>query len=239
MSRRNRSQKIGMAQRGSIALMFGTFTVLFLYLAAVVPPKFALPLLGIAGLFVAGVMAEQEIGKAILMFCCCCVAAMILIPNFQAYAPYIAFFGWYGIAKFPLDEMKDKLTKWILKLILFNVGMADVYKRQIKERTIVINGVSKTYAMTGWRIGYLACEERLAKVIANWQSHATSNPNSIAQAAAQAAIEGDQSCVCEMVKEFGRRREEMIRRIDKMPGVSCVASKGEMCIRDSLSDLAV
>lgn len=124
MSRRNRSKKIGMAQRGSIALMFGTFTVLFLYLAAVVPPKFALPLLGIAGLFVAGVMAEQEIGKAILMFCCCCVAAMILIPNFQAYAPYIAFFGWYGIAKFPLDEMKDKLTKWILKLILFNVGMA-------------------------------------------------------------------------------------------------------------------
>ena len=107
----------------------------------------------------------------------------------------------------------------------------------IKERTIVINGVSKTYAMTGWRIGYLACEERLAKVIANWQSHATSNPNSIAQAAAQAAIEGDQSCVCEMVKEFGRRREEMIRRIDKMPGVSCVASKGAFYIMMDISQL--
>ena len=59
--------------------------------------------------------------------------------------------------------------------------------RMPKERTILVNGVSKTYAMTGWRIGYLACTEPLAKAIGNWQSHATSNPNSIAQAAAPAA----------------------------------------------------
>ena len=110
MSRRNKSKKIGTAQRGSIALMFGTLTVLFLYLAAVVPPKFALPLLGMAGMFVVGVMAEQEVGKAILMFFCCCFGAVILIPNFQAFAPYVAFFGWYGIAKFPLDDMKDRFT---------------------------------------------------------------------------------------------------------------------------------
>ena len=79
--------------------------------------------------------------------------------------------------------------------------------------------------------------EKLAKTIANWQSHATSNPNSIAQAAAQAALSGDQGCVCEMVKEFARRREEMIRRIDEMQGVSCVASKGAFYIMMDISRL--
>ena len=81
---------------------------------------------------------------------------------------------------------------------------------EIKDKTIIINGVSKTYAMTGWRIGFTACNAQITKVMANIQSHASSNPNSIAQAATVEALNGPQDSVIAMKKAFVERRDYMI-----------------------------
>lgn len=88
--------------------------------------------------------------------------------------------------------------------------------QQMKEQTIVINGVSKSYAMTGWRLGYLACPENVAKAISSFQSHSTSNVNTMTQYAALAAISGDQQTTNEMVKAFGNRRDIMLKKLDEM-----------------------
>ena len=86
----------------------------------------------------------------------------------------------------------------------------------MKARTIVVNGVSKSYAMTGWRLGYLACPQPLAKAIASFQSHSTSNVNTMTQYAALAAFEGDETPMKEMIKAFGERREKMLEKLDEM-----------------------
>ncbi len=87
---------------------------------------------------------------------------------------------------------------------------------EMKELTIVVNGMSKSYAMTGWRIGYLAAPMHVAKAIASFQSHSTSNVNTMTQYAALAALDGDQQPMYDMVKAFGKRRERMLSELDKM-----------------------
>ena len=108
---------------------------------------------------------------------------------------------------------------------------------EYKEATIVVNAVSKTYAMTGWRIGYTACSELLAKAMANIQSHGTSNPNSIAQAAATEALNGDLGAVMEMKKAFIERRNYMFERINAIDGVSCKMPEGAFYIMMNISKL--
>ena len=97
---------------------------------------------------------------------------------------------------------------------------------QIKERTFVINGLSKAYAMTGWRIGYCAAARNEIAAMTAFQSQATSNANSIAQHAAAVALDGDQSCVEEMVKQFQQRRDVMVDRINSIDGISCLKPEG-------------
>lgn len=97
---------------------------------------------------------------------------------------------------------------------------------EVKDLTVTINGVSKTYAMTGWRIGYAAAPRELAQAIANIQSHATSNPNSIAQKAAVAALTGPEEPFRQMLAEFARRRERMVAGINAIPGLSCRKPEG-------------
>ena len=87
---------------------------------------------------------------------------------------------------------------------------------EMKENTIVINGVSKSYAMTGWRLGYLAAPLPVAKAIASFQSHSTSNVNTMTQYATIAALDGDQQPMRDMVKAFGERREKMLEVLDGM-----------------------
>lgn len=87
---------------------------------------------------------------------------------------------------------------------------------EMKERTIIINGVSKSYAMTGWRLGYLAAPENVAKAIASFQSHSTSNVNTMTQYAAIAALTGDDKPMKEMVAAFGKRREIMLEKLEEM-----------------------
>ncbi|MBS6474677.1 MAG: pyridoxal phosphate-dependent aminotransferase [Clostridiales bacterium] len=97
---------------------------------------------------------------------------------------------------------------------------------KIKEQTIVINGMSKAYCMTGWRIGFTASSQQVASVMANYQSHATSNPNSIAQAASVAALAGGKEKVKDMVAEFARRRDYMTGRINEIQGLSARRPQG-------------
>ncbi|AGL02385.1 pyridoxal phosphate-dependent aminotransferase [Desulfoscipio gibsoniae] len=91
----------------------------------------------------------------------------------------------------------------------------------LKDLTVVINGVSKSYAMTGWRIGYAAAPLPVAKAMADLQSHSTSNPTSIAQAASLEALSGTQEPVRQMVAEFVKRRDYMVERLSSIPGVKC------------------
>jgi len=94
------------------------------------------------------------------------------------------------------------------------------------DRTIVLNGVSKVYAMTGWRIGYAGGPADLIKAMKKVQSQSTSNPASISQAAAQTALEGDQSCIQPMIKAFRQRHDFVVDALNRIPGVVCLPADG-------------
>jgi aspartate aminotransferase len=94
------------------------------------------------------------------------------------------------------------------------------------DRTFVLNGVSKAYAMTGWRIGYAAGPQNVIKAMTNIQSQSTSNPTSISQVAAEAALNGDQSCLAPMVKAFRERHAVVVARLNSIPGVTCLPAGG-------------
>ena len=96
----------------------------------------------------------------------------------------------------------------------------------LKPRTVVINGVSKAYAMTGWRIGYAAGPKEVIAAMRKIQSQSTSNPTSIAQAASVAALAGDQDCIRPMVEEFKKRHDRVVERLNALPGVAAAASQG-------------
>ena len=97
---------------------------------------------------------------------------------------------------------------------------------ELYERTIVLNGVSKAYSMTGWRIGYAAGPEKLIKAMKKIQSQSTSNPTSISQVAAEAALNGDQSCLDPMLTAFKERHEYVYKRLNSIDGISCLPSDG-------------
>ncbi len=96
----------------------------------------------------------------------------------------------------------------------------------LHERTVVIHAVSKTYSMTGWRIGWACGPAKLITAMTDIQSQSTSNPNSIAQVAAEAALNGDQTCVGEMVKAFKGRHDRLVADLNTIPGVKCLAGDG-------------
>ncbi len=93
-------------------------------------------------------------------------------------------------------------------------------------RTMVLNGVSKAYAMTGWRIGYAAGPENIITAMENVQSQSTSNPTSISQVAAEAALNGDQGCITPMLKAFRERHEFVVNELNKIAGLSCIKAGG-------------
>ncbi len=107
----------------------------------------------------------------------------------------------------------------------------------VKERTIVINGVSKSYAMTGWRVGYAAAPEAIAKVISNYQSHSAGAACSIAQKAAVAALAGPQETVETMRQAFEARRDHLVERMNAIPGVSCLKPQGAFYVMMNLKEL--
>ena len=119
------------------------------------------------------------------------------------------------------DEMYENLIYGSEK----HVSIAS-FNDEIYKRTITCSGLSKSYAMTGWRIGYTASSEEIAKLMSSIQSHATSNPNSIAQKAAVEALSGPQDNVEKMKAEFNKRREYMYKRVSEFPYLSAVEPKG-------------
>ncbi|GAB1823011.1 pyridoxal phosphate-dependent aminotransferase [Herbidospora sp. RD11066] len=108
---------------------------------------------------------------------------------------------------------------------------------ELADKVVVLNGVAKTYAMTGWRVGWLIGPSDVVKAATNLQSHSTSNVSNVAQAAALAAVSGDLSAVAEMRVAFDRRRQAMVRTLNEIPGVVCPEPLGAFYAYPSVKEL--
>ena len=108
---------------------------------------------------------------------------------------------------------------------------------EVKERTIIINGVSKSYAMTGWRIGYAAAPAHIAKIMANYLSHSTGAPSTISQWAAVEAFNGPQDTIEDMRKVFEERRNYIVARMNSIEGVSCIMPDGAFYVMMNIEKL--
>ncbi|MDN5247857.1 MAG: pyridoxal phosphate-dependent aminotransferase [Wolbachia endosymbiont of Tyrophagus putrescentiae] len=143
-------------------------------------------------------------------------------------------------AVYTYDELKD-ISKILLEHPHVNVVTDDIYEHiiydekfftiaqvepKLYDRVFVVNGVSKAYAMTGWRIGYIAGKSDVVKAISTLQSQSTSNPNSIAQAAATEALNGDHSFLQERTTTFKNRRDFMVEKLNSAPGLSVSIPQG-------------
>ncbi|OOZ15311.1 aspartate aminotransferase [Solemya velum gill symbiont] len=108
---------------------------------------------------------------------------------------------------------------------------------QLEDRIIVLNGVSKAYAMTGWRIGYAGGPVEIIKAMKKIQSQSTSNPTSISQYAAETALNGPQSCINDMMVQFKQRHDYVLDRFNRMPGIECLPSDGTFYLFPKATDL--
>ena len=136
----------------------------------------------------------------------------------------------------------QELSKILLKYPDIHILTDDIYEHikldnqpfnnivmvepKLKERCIIINGVSKAYSMTGWRIGFAAGPEKIISAMSNLQSQSTSNPTSISQAAAEAALLGDQSCIKPMLNAFKERHAFVVNAFNEIKGLKCIDAKG-------------
>ena len=119
------------------------------------------------------------------------------------------------------DDMYEHIALTDAKFVNILNACPDLY-----PRTMVLNGVSKAYAMTGWRIGYAAGPEDIITVMENVQSQSTSNPTSISQVAAEAALNGNQDCITPMLKAFRERHLFVVNALNKIPGLKCIMAGG-------------
>jgi aspartate aminotransferase len=132
------------------------------------------------------------------------------------------------------DEIYEKLVYDDLQ----HVSVASISK-EAYDLTITVNGFSKAYAMTGWRLGYLAAPEAIAKAVDSIQSHSTSHPVSFVQRAAITALKGDQQPLADMRDEFSMRRNYMYERITKIPNITAVKPEGAFYILVNISQLGL
>ncbi len=147
-----------------------------------------------------------------------------------------------ALAEVALEEDILMLSDEIYEKIVYDgvqpVSLAALDKN-IYDLTITVNGFSKAYAMTGWRLGYVAAPEPIAAAIDSIQSHSTSNPTSFAQKGAVAGLKGDQSFIGEMVKAFAERRAYIYDRLTKIPGVTCVKPMGAFYVLPNISSFGL
>jgi aspartate aminotransferase len=130
------------------------------------------------------------------------------------------------------DDMYEKIL-WAAEPFSNIINVCpDLY-----DRTVVIHAVSKTYSMTGWRIGFAAGPQKIITAMADIQSQSTSNPTSISQVAAEAALNGDQSCVTEMCKAFKARHDRLVADLNTVPGVSCASGDGTFYVFPNVEGL--
>lgn len=128
------------------------------------------------------------------------------------------------------DEIYEKLTYNDYKFISFAS-----LNEEMKKRTILVNGVSKTYSMTGWRIGYAAASEDIIEAMNKIQSHSTSNASSISQAAAIEALAGPQYVIAEMLEEFKLRQEYFYKELTSIKGITCYKPEGAFFLFPNIS----
>lgn len=144
-----------------------------------------------------------------------------------------------AIAEWALEHKLYIISDEIYEKLVYgakHTSMAS-FSEAVKKRTIIVNGMSKAYAMTGWRIGYTASNLEIAKMMGNIQSHATSNPNTIAQYAALEAIQGDQEPLEAMVNEFAARRDFMVDRVNSIENLSCRKPEGAFYVMVNIEKL--
>ncbi len=132
--------------------------------------------------------------------------------------------------------VSDEIYEYLVYDGVEHVSIASLHP-ELKERTVTINGVSKSYAMTGWRIGYAAGRQDIIKGMSNFQGHTTSNATSIAQRAALAAINEGKEPVKGMVNEYVQRRNYMYERLIQLPGVRCEKAMGAFYLFPDVSGL--
>ncbi len=148
-------------------------------------------------------------------------------------------------------EIRD-LSKVLLKNKKVNILSDDIYEHvkydnfnfftiaqipKLKDRTLTMNGVSKSYAMTGWRIGYAAGPREIIKAIGKIQSQSTSNPSSISQAAAVEALNGNQSFIKKRAKAFKERRDFVVKSLNDIKGINCLIPNGAFYVFPSCKGL--
>ncbi|MGC8822894.1 MAG: pyridoxal phosphate-dependent aminotransferase, partial [Desulfurella sp.] len=144
-----------------------------------------------------------------------------------------------------LAELALKNDFWVISDEMYESIVYDGYKpvsiaslsKEIRDKTIVINGVSKTYSMTGWRIGYSCGDKELTENMTKLQSQSTSNPTSIAQIAALEALTGPQDSVEVMRKEFEKRRNYIVNALNSINGITCFNPKGAFYVFPNISGL--
>jgi aspartate aminotransferase len=141
-----------------------------------------------------------------------------------------------------LKEELESLAKILIKHPNILIGTDDMYEHiklqdipfynilniepSLKDRCVVMNGVSKAYSMTGWRIGFAAGPNYIIKAMEILQSQSTSNPTSISQVAAEAALSGEQACMQPMIKAFRERHDYVVKSFNEIPGLSCIVAQG-------------
>jgi aspartate aminotransferase len=144
------------------------------------------------------------------------------------------------IAKIALERgiliISDEIYEKIIYDGVEHISIASL-GADVQAQTVVVNGVSKAYSMTGWRIGYAAGPLALIAAMGTVQSQSTSNPNSIAQKAAVAALQGKDDCITEMVAEFDKRRRFIVERLNKIPGIECPMPSGAFYVFPSVGRL--
>jgi aspartate aminotransferase len=144
-----------------------------------------------------------------------------------------------AIAEVVLNKGVRVISDEIYEKIIYDVDHVSIASlgAEIRNMTLVVNGVSKTYSMTGWRIGYAAGPREIIDAMSNLQDHATSNPTSFAQKGAVAALCGSQDLAAQMVSEFRKRRDFMVERLNHIPGVSCLVPQGAFYVFPNVSEL--
>ena len=138
--------------------------------------------------------------------------------------------------KYDFYVVSDEMYEYLIYGDEKHISIASLGE-EIYKRTLTCSGLSKSYAMTGWRIGYVGAPLQIAKLMGAIQSHATSNPNSIAQKAAYEALTGQQETVAAMCEEFNKRRIYMFERLSKMPHIQIFEPRGAFYAFVDISEL--
>ena len=146
------------AHRISLAAMFAAMSLIFLYLASILPTM-RITMYFLSSVFVMGLVLEEEIGLAFIMFISVSVLSLLLVPNLLRVVPYVLFFGHYGIGKYYIENnIKDKILRYVLKLLYFNVALALIYL--LARQIIVEDAIS-----SGWPFWVLVAVAEIAFVV--------------------------------------------------------------------------